>query len=135
MLPLEVRLRRADPREMSSFCLRPVVASDIPRLVSLNAAAYPDLVADGVVFDAPQLMAQHAVFPEGQIVVEDAGNVIGAIATLIVPSSAASAPHTWAEITSHGTFAGHDPKADALYLADVYVAPQGRGRGIGAVLY
>jgi GNAT superfamily N-acetyltransferase len=118
-----------------SFSLRPAVPTDIPRLVSLNKAAYPELVEDGVVFDAPQLMAQHAVYPEGQIVVELAGDLVGAISTLIVPSAAASAPHTWVEITSHGTFAGHDPKGDTLYLADIYVDPKAQGRGVGAALY
>jgi GNAT superfamily N-acetyltransferase len=93
------------------------------------------LVEDGVVFDAAQLMAQQAVFAEGQIVVEDAGVVVGAIATLVVPSSAALAPHSWVEITSHGTFASHDPRGDALYLADIYVSPTAQNRGIGKTLY
>ena len=120
---------------MSTFHVRPAGIEDVPRLVSLNAAAYPDLVADGVVFDAAQLTAQHAVFPDGQIVVEVDGNVVGAIATLIASSAAALGPHTWAEITSHGTFAGNDPRGDALYLADIYVDPNARGRGVGAALY
>jgi len=121
---------------MSTLHVRPAGIEDVPRLVSLNAEAYTDLVADGVVFDAAQLRAQHAVFPEGQIVVELDGEVVGAIATLIVPSAAALEPHSWAEITSHGTFAGHDAKGgDALYLADIYVGPEARGRGVGAALY
>lgn len=124
---------------MSPFRLRSAVSKDVPRLVELNAVAYPDLVEDGVVFDAPQLMAQQSVFPEGQIVVEDEGVIVGAIATLVVPSAVAIAPHTWSGITSHGTFAAHtashDASADALYLADVYVDPRARGRGIGSALY
>jgi ribosomal protein S18 acetylase RimI-like enzyme len=120
---------------MSTRCTRAAVLADVPRLVALNEAAYPDLVEDGVVFDAAQLMAQQAVFPEGQIVVEDDARVVGAIATLIVPSAAALAPHTWSDLTSHGTFAGHDPHGDALYLADVYVDPAARKRGVGNTLY
>ena len=121
---------------MSTFHVRPASIEDVPRLVRLNAEAYPDLVADGVVFDAAQLRAQHAIFSDGQLVVEVGGRVVGAIATLIVSSSAALAPHSWAEITSHGTFAAHDAKGgDALYLADIYVDPEARGRGIGAALY
>lgn len=121
---------------MSTFNVRPAGIEDVPRLVSLNAAAYPELVQNGVVFDVAQLRSQHAVFPEGQLVVEHDGDVVGAIATLIVPSAVALEPHTWQQITSHGTFASHDPKSgDALYLADIYVAPHARGRGIGALLY
>jgi GNAT superfamily N-acetyltransferase len=117
---------------MRSRCALP---RDIPRLVELNAAAYPELLADGVVFDAAQLAAQQAVFPDGQIVLEEDGVVFGAIATLIVPSVLASAPHDWVAITSFGTFAAHDPTADALYLADVYVDPSAQGKGVGAKLY
>lgn len=123
---------------MHSLRVRPAVSRDVKRLVELNEAAYPDLVEDGVVFDAAQLMAQQAVFPEGQIVVEetgDGGRILGAIATLIVSSAAASAPHTWSGITSYGTFAAHDRAGDVLYLADVYVDPAAKGRGIGAALY
>ncbi len=105
------------------------------RLVELNEAAYPDLVEDGVVFDAAQLMAQQAVFPEGQIVVERNETVIGAIATMITSTPAASAPHSWSGITSYGTFAAHDRSGEALYLADVYVDPSARGLGIGGMLY
>jgi ribosomal protein S18 acetylase RimI-like enzyme len=120
---------------MLTRCTRAAVLADVPSLVALNSAAYPDLVEDGVVFDAAQLMAQQAVFPEGQIVVEDDGCIVGAIATLVVPSAAALAPHTWALLTSHGTFAAHDPQGDALYLADVYVDPAARRRGVGSALY
>lgn len=108
---------------------------DVAQLVALNRAAYPDLVEDGVVFDAPQIRAQQAVFPEGQLIIEREGAIVGAIASLIVPSAIAARAHTWSEITSHGTFARHDANADALYLADVYSAPSARGLGVGAALY
>lgn len=109
--------------------------SDIPRLVQLNHAAYPELLADGIVFDAAQIAAHFAMWSEGQIVVEEHGELLGAIATLIVPSARALAPHTWVEATSYGTFACHEPSGDALYLADIYSHPRARGRGVGAALY
>lgn len=103
--------------------------------MELNRIAYPDLVAEGVVFDDAQMAAHVAVFPEGQIVVESDGVVVGAIATLVLPSARVLAPHTWIDATSHGTFARHDPASDALYLADVYSDPEARGRGVGRALY
>lgn len=109
--------------------------SDVIRLVAMNKPAYPELVEDGVVFDEAQIRAQQAVFAEGQIVAEKDGVVVGAIATLIVPSTFALAPHTWTEATSFGTFACHDPKGDALYLADVYSDPAAKGSGVGAALH
>lgn len=120
---------------MHPLTLRSATHADVPRLVALNAAAYPELLADGVVFDASQLHAHGHVFPEGQVVAEENGVIIGAIATLMVGSSAALQAHAWTDITSFGTFAGHDPRGDALYLADVYADPAVRGRGVGAALY
>jgi predicted amidohydrolase/GNAT superfamily N-acetyltransferase len=43
--------------------------------------------------------------------------------------------HTWAGITDSGYFTNHDPEADTLYGADVYVDPTRRGLGVGAALY
>ncbi len=120
---------------MHPLTLRSATRADVPRLVALNAAAYPELLADGVVFDASQLLAHGHVFPEGQIVAEENGLIIGAIATLIVDSGAALLPHAWTDITSFGTFACHDARGDALYLADVYADPAVHGRGVGSALY
>lgn len=117
------------------YTTRVASRSDIPRLVEMNHAAYPDLVEEGVVFDAPQLAAHQSVFAEGQLVLEGPRGIVGALSTLIVSSAQALAPHTWIDITSHGTFAGHDPHGDTLYLADVYSDPAARGTGTGAALY
>ena len=118
------------------YTIRTAGPSDVPRLVEMNHAAYPDLVAEGVVFDGAQLAAHQAVFPEGQLVLVDAaGLVVGALSTLIVSSAEALVPHTWVGLTSHGTFAKHDPRGDTLYLADVYSDPAARGTGTGDALY
>ena len=101
----------------------------------MNHAAYPELLADGIVFDGAQLTAHQAVFPSGQLVLEEGGVVLGALATLIVPSSMALARHDWISATGHGTFAAHDANGDTLYLADVYSDPEYRGRGVGKALY
>jgi len=118
-----------------TLALRLATQEDVTRLEALNHAAYPDLVGDGVVFVAAQIAQHIARFPEGQIVATLDGEIAGAIATLIVPSRHALAPHTWSEITADGTFATHDPSGDALYLADVYVDPNAWGRGVGQLLY
>lgn len=115
--------------------IRNATFADVTRLVALNHAAYPDLVGEGIVFEPAQIRAQLACFPEGQLVAVLGGEIVGAIATLVLPASVALAPHTWADATGDGTFRTHDPDGDCLYLADVYVAPSAWGRGVGAALY
>jgi GNAT superfamily N-acetyltransferase len=116
--------------------IRPASLSDVPRLVELNHAAYPDLIEDGVVFEASQLRAHLEVFPEGQWVAEIDGVLSGAIATLVLPKTIDGlAPHTWMGVTDGGTFARHDPTGDTLYLADIYVAESAWGKGVGRALY
>jgi len=43
--------------------------------------------------------------------------------------------HTWTGITDSGYFNNHNPRADTLYGADVYVHPEARGKGVGRALY
>jgi GNAT superfamily N-acetyltransferase len=120
----------------ASLRIRAAFSSDVPRLVALNRAAYPELVADGVIFDGAQLAAHQSVFPEGQkVCLDERGAVVGAFASLIVREDEALAAHDWIRITGHGTFATHTPSGRALYLADIYSAPEARGCGVGAALY
>lgn len=115
--------------------LRKATQADVTRLVALNHAAYPELVGEGIVFDAAQITQQIERYPAGQIVAVIDGAVVGAIATLVVGSASVLGPHTWADATGDGTFRTHDAAGDCLYLADVYVDPAARGLGVGAALY
>jgi GNAT superfamily N-acetyltransferase len=118
-----VRIRQAD-------------LADVPRLVELNGAAYPDLIQDDVVFSADQLRAHIERFPVGQLVAEIDGQPAGAIATFIPPRNVDPlGRHTWLGITDGGLFTRHDDAGDTLYLADVYVDPAFWGHGVGKVLY
>jgi len=119
-----------------SVTIRRARPLDVPRLVAMNRAAYPDLVAENVVWSADQLHEHLRRFPEGQLVAELEGEIVGAISTFIVPSwRDPLAQHTWLSITSDGTFASHDQHGDTLYLADVYVDPAAWGKGVGPTLY
>lgn len=101
----------------------------------MNHAAYPDLVADDVVWNASQLRHHLEVFPGGQLVAEVEGRLAGAISTLVVSKESALSHHSWLDITANGTFATHDAAGDTLYLADVYVHPDFWGKGVAAALY
>jgi GNAT superfamily N-acetyltransferase len=123
-------------RENTPFQLRAVTPADIPDLVSLNCAAYPDLIQDEVVWTEPQLQSHLRVFPEGQLLAEMDGRPVGAISTLILQRDIDPlAPHTWLGVTDNGYFLRHDGGGDTLYLADIYVHPDCWGRGVGRTLY
>jgi ribosomal protein S18 acetylase RimI-like enzyme len=116
--------------------IRRAVLADIPRLVLMNHAAYPELVEANVVWNEAQLQEHIERFPEGQLVAEVGGKPMGAISTFIVARGRDPlAQHSWLEITENGSFAGHDAGGDTLYLADIYVDPAGWGKGVGETLY
>ena len=119
-----------------SITIRTATPEDVDALAALNREAYPDLVQDGVVFDAHHLRAHQAVFPRGQLVAVLDGQLVGGIATLIPPRGLDPlGPHTWIGITDAGTFSRHDPGGDTLYLADIYVAQRAWKAGVGRALY
>ncbi len=147
-----------DPRPVVT--LRQATRADVPRLVEMNHAAYPELVEQNVVWSAAQLEAHLDRFPEGQLVAElldETGDhprsepgagasapalrrrIVGAISTFVVAPPPRGrdplAQHTWLQITDDGTFSGHDRAGDTLYLADVYVDPSAWGKGVGEALY
>lgn len=109
---------------------------DVPDLVSLNRASYPQMAEDNVVWGESHIQSHIRVFPQGQLVAEYRGRTLGAASSLIVDMGPdALRQHTWAGITDSGYFTNHDPRGDTLYGADVYVHPDARGRGVGAALY
>ncbi len=116
--------------------VREATRKDIPELIELNHAAYPVLAAENVVWGESHLLSHQRVFPQGQLVAEAGGQILGAAASLVVNlGSDPLRPHTWAGITDSGYFTSHDPQGDTLYGADVYVHPKARGLGVGHALY
>ena len=123
-------------KKKSAITLREAHRADIPALIELNKIAYPVLAAENVVWGERHLLSHQRIFPQGQIVAEIDGKIVGAAASLLVdlgPDPLRN--HTWSGITDSGYFTNHNPAADTLYGADVCVHPDYRGRQIGAALY
>ncbi|GAB4239506.1 MAG: bifunctional GNAT family N-acetyltransferase/carbon-nitrogen hydrolase family protein [Candidatus Methylacidiphilales bacterium] len=116
--------------------IRTACPEDIPALVALNRRAYPQMAEENVVWAEAHLQSHLRIFPEGQLVAEKNGVIVGACASLIVTVGPDPLrPHTWSGMTDSGFFTNHDPGGDTLYGADVYVDPDYRGQGVGAALY
>lgn len=83
-----------------------------------------------------QLASHLEIFPEGQLVAEADGTVVGMAASLIVLWDDYSMDTSWRDFTDHGTFRNHDPgRGRTLYGAEVMVHPGWQGRGVGKALY
>lgn len=120
----------------STVVIREANRKDIPALIQLNREAYPVLAGENIVWGESHLLSHQRIFPQGQLVAEINGRILGAASTLIVHMGRDPLRHhTWAGITDSGYFTNHDPEADTLYGADVYVHPDARQQGVGAALY
>ena len=98
--------------------LRLARLEDIPSLIQLNKHCFPSMAEQNVVWNRGQLQNHIRLFPEGQIVVEMGGVILGACSSLIVSLGTDDyRPHTYSGITDGGYFHSHDPEGDTLYGA------------------
>ena len=106
-------------------------STDIKPLIELQQRVYPTIPP----WREELLQHQLRVFPQGQIVAEINGELVGAASSLIVMWNEWKIEHTWQEITARGSFDTHNPDGHTLYGAEVFVHPHLRGAGIGHALY
>jgi len=133
---MTTRKKSAQKKRKTGVRVRAATLKDVPGLVELNRVSYPQMAEDNIVWARGHLISHLEVFPEGQLVAEENGKLLGAAASLIVDlGKNPLRPHTWAGITDGGYFTNHDWSGDTLYGADVYVHPEARGKGVGAALY
>ena len=106
--------------------------ADIPAIVACQKSAYPDYAEH---YDERMYAMQLTAFPEGQILAEAGGEVIGYATCLIVQLDESVNWYRYDEITGSGTFSTHTPTGDTLYGADIAVRPEYRGRGVAGRIY
>lgn len=126
--PISWPAREAD---VSTVGIRQATAQDIPSVIALQRRIYPTIPP----WTAAKLGEQLEIFPQGQVVAEIDGELAGYAASLIVLWDDWAETHTWKEITAAGTFAHHNTKGRTLYGAEVFVAPEAQGCGVGHLLY
>lgn len=111
--------------------IRHTRGTDIGPLIALQKRVYPTIPP----WREELLSKQLEVFPQGQIVAEVDGLLVGAASALVVLWDEWQVEHTWREITARGSFDTHNPEGRTLYGAEVFVHPHLRGSGIGRALY
>ena len=114
--------------------VRITLPSDIPGVIALSRDVYPSSAP----WTEKQLVSHLAVFPEGQFVAIDRDNdrIVGMASSLIVLWDDYDTVGTWRDFTDGGYFRNHDPlRGRTLYGAEVMVAPDMQGKGVGSALY
>lgn len=116
----------------ADVCVRQRRPDDTSQVIEIFRAIYP-----GAPSWTPEQLASHLeVFPEGQLVAEVDGRLVGMAASLIVLWDDYSMDTNWRDFTDHGTFRNHDPeRGRTLYGAEIMVHPAWQGHGVGKRLY
>lgn len=113
--------------------IRRWTGDDIKGVVACQRAAYRDFALDKLCTKRDYKL-QLAAFPDGQLLAEIDGRIVGYAASLIVQLDDAYW-YSYSEITGSGTFSTHTPSGDTLYGADIAVDPEYRGIGVAGKLY
>lgn len=112
--------------------VRQMKPEDFDAVVRITRAIYPDSPP----WSHAQLASHREMFPDGQLVAELDGEVVGMAASLIVLWDDYTLTTNWRDFTDHGMFTNHDPwRGRTLYGAEVMVHPSVQGKGIGKHLY
>jgi ribosomal protein S18 acetylase RimI-like enzyme len=118
-----------------SIIIRNFKENDIPQIVQLQRKSFADMAKDGMIFPSSYLRNHIEIFPDGQLLAEIDGRIVGSSSSLIISLSSGYEEHDWFEITGNGLFSNHNASGDTLYGADLSTHPEFRNMGIGTMLY
>lgn len=113
------------------IAIRKATPADHPAIIALQQRCFPGMKP----WSPAQLEAHHALFPEGQIVVETEAGIVGSSSSFRLDFDDHPDRHTFEEITGNGLLETHDPDGPDLYGIEVMVDPDHRGMKIGERLY
>ena len=117
------------PRDYSIRLMRP---TDYATISEICRVVYPH----DTPYTAEELAVHQAVYPQGQFVAEHTptGQAVGVHFTLRLRMADYHVEDSWDVLTSHGSFADHDPTGPTLYGADVFVSPEHQHHGLAHAL-
>ncbi len=104
---------------------------DFPKIIDLQKLCFTGMEP----WKYSQLESHLRHFPEGQLVVEYDGLIIGSCSSLIVNFDEYQDEHSYDQITDRGFITNHDSSGQELYGIEVMVHPDYRRMKIGRRLY
>ena len=111
--------------------VRELTLEDYPAVKRIQQRCFPDIEP----WTKREFTSQLRRFPEGQIGVTLDGQLVASSTTMIVLESEWVEPHTFDEVSTHGTIEHHEPNGDMLYGLDIVVDPDHRGQRIARRIY
>jgi ribosomal protein S18 acetylase RimI-like enzyme len=127
-------MKQRDTSEEYVVQVRQTASADIPSIIELCRAVYPESAP----WTREQLESHLRIFPEGQLVAEEqpSKRIVGMAASLIVLWDDYETSMAWRDFTAAGFFTNHDPEnGRTLYGAEIMVHPAYQGHGVGKKLY
>ncbi|MDT8861898.1 GNAT family N-acetyltransferase [Alkalihalobacillus sp. MEB130] len=119
---------------MSKVNVRPYKMTDFESLLDVQKEAFPPPFPEDLWWNREQIEAHVTTFPEGALLAEIDGVVVGSATSLLIAFD--GKPHTWEEVADDGYIRkSHNPNGDSLYGIDLCVRPSYRGKGIAGALY
>ena len=112
--------------------LRNLTLEDYDQLYHLMELIYDDI---GGAWPKATIKALVEQFPDGQIGIEDHGELIAVALTVRVKYDRFSNPHTYDDLLLRNDKIWHNPNGDSLYGLDVFIHPEYRGYRLGRRLY
>ena len=74
-------------------------------------------------WEESHLKSHLAIFPEGQLIAELDGEIIGSCSSLIINFDEYDDRHTWDDVTDEGYITNHNPDGYNMYGIEVMVHP------------
>ncbi len=119
---------------MSQVKIRRYTLEDYDQLLDVQKEAFPPPFPEELWWTREHIRSHVETFPEGAILAEIDGIVVGSATSLIIQYD--GKPHIWDEVADRGFIRNsHQPNGDSLYGIDVCVRPSYRGKGIAQALY
>ena len=118
--------------ETTRLRLRMLTEDDYPALAVLMDQIYHDI---GGAWPEDTIRTLIKLFPEGQLVIEDNGDLVATALTIKVNYDRFSNPHRYEDLITDDKVRSHRDDGDALYGLDVFVDKEYRGYRLGRRLY